>query len=63
MKNPLKVTLENAYLDWFNNYLSTAKYASDNDLLPDIALRIIILGKEIHLLEKREENKAKTYEN
>ena len=44
----LKQVLIDQYLDYFNNYLTIAKYAEDNDLALDQAQIVISLGKALH---------------
>jgi len=44
----LKQVLIDQYLDYFNNYLTIAKYAEDNDLALDQAQTVISLGKQLH---------------
>ena len=36
------------FLDYFNNYLSVAKFAEHNEISEAVALTIITTGKEYH---------------
>ena len=36
------------FLDYFNNYLSVAKFAEHNEISEAVALTIITAGKELH---------------
>tara|TARA_R110000823_G_scaffold231805_1_gene358429 strand:+ start:1343 stop:1525 length:183 start_codon:yes stop_codon:yes gene_type:complete len=36
------------FLDYFNNYLSVAKFAEHNEISEAVALTIITTGKELH---------------
>lgn len=40
--------MRSMFLDYFNNYLSVAKFAEDNDINELAALTIITAGKELH---------------
>lgn len=45
----IKETLHDIYLDYFNNYLTVDKFATDNNLSPMQAVKLIRLGQEIDL--------------
>ena len=36
------------FLDYYNNYLSVAKFAEHNEISEAVALTIITAGKELH---------------
>ena len=44
----VKQVLIDQFLDYFNNYLTIAKYAEDNDLTLQQAQTVISLGKVLH---------------
>jgi aromatic ring hydroxylase len=44
----VKQVLIDQYLDYFNNYLTIAKYAEDNDLALHQAQTVVSLGKQLH---------------
>lgn len=44
----IKQVLIDQYLDYFNNYLTIAKYAEDNGLTIQQAQTLISLGKQLH---------------
>lgn len=41
-------TLAQMYLDYFNNYITLAKFAEINDLTKEEGLMLISLGRKIH---------------
>lgn len=48
MSLKIKESLQSAYLDWVNNYLSIEKYAEHNRVTTDCALKIIEAGRHAH---------------
>lgn len=44
----MRQKLIEAYLDWFNNYLTVALFAEHNGLTENQAMKFIELGKELH---------------
>jgi len=44
----IRKALQEAYLDWVNNYLTVEKYAEHNLLTVDNALKVIEAGREAH---------------
>lgn len=44
----MKAKLHLMYLDWFNNFLTIARFASYYDITEWQARRVIRLGKRIH---------------
>ena len=48
MKNYTNKEAEQMYLEWFNNYLSTGKFAEDYNLSMTEVENILDRGREIH---------------
>ena len=46
--NTINEQLRAMFLDYFNNYLSVAKFAEHNEISEAVALTIITAGKELH---------------
>ena len=44
----VKQALIDQYIDFFNNYLTIAKYAEDNGMSVQQAQTVISLGKQLH---------------
>ena len=44
----MKTTLANFYLEFINNYLTVAKFASAYDMAHDDALLLLALGRKFH---------------
>ena len=44
----INAQLRAMFLDYFNNYLSVAKFAEHNEISEAVALTIITAGKELH---------------
>jgi len=44
----MNTTLQTAFLDYFNNYLTVEKYAEHNQLTVEQAQKLIDLGREVH---------------
>ena len=40
---------EKEYINWFNNYLSIAKFAEDMNYTESYAIEVLRIGKEYHL--------------
>ena len=46
--NTINEQLRAKFLDYFNNYLSVAKFAEHNEISEPLALTIITAGRELH---------------
>jgi hypothetical protein len=46
--NTINEQLRAKFLDYFNNYLSVAKFAEHNEISEALALTIITAGRELH---------------
>lgn len=44
----IKQSLQGAYLDWVNNYLTIEKYAEHNQISIECAMKAIEAGKQVH---------------
>ena len=53
---PLREVLEEAYLDYLNNYLTLNEYAEHNNISREFALSIIEMGSKIHNENSVEKN-------
>lgn len=47
----LELILEKLYLDYFNNFLTIAKFASYYNISEELAIMMINQGREIHYLK------------
>ena len=43
-----KTKYEKEYINWFNNYISVAKFAEDMNYTEKYALEVLKVGKEYH---------------
>lgn len=53
---PLREVLEEAYLEYLNNYLTVDVFAEHNNISREMALNIIEMGSKIHNENSVEKN-------